>query len=136
MSPYLDHIGIAVRPNSSLAKALAVLGIHPSHQEEVKSEKVSTEFFPLPLEQTKIELLHPLETDSVVAKFLEKTGRDGIHHLSFRVHDIRSAMGDFERAGFRLVYEEPRIGAHGCLVNFIHPQSTGGVLLEISQGGS
>ncbi len=130
---YLDHIGIAVTPGSRLAAALAVLGLPVTGQERVEREKVDTEWIPLPLQQGSVELLQPTDASSVIAKFLEKTGRDGIHHLSFRVEDIQATSQALEAAGFRLIYPAPKPGAHGCLVNFLHPQTTGGVLLEISE---
>lgn len=130
---YLDHIGIAVTPGSRLAEALSVLGLPMTSSERVEREKVDTGWIPLPREQGSVELLQPTEPDSVIAKFLAKNGRDAIHHLSFRVENIAEASALLQNAGFRLIYPEPREGAHKCLVNFIHPQTTGGVLLEISE---
>lgn len=130
---YLDHIGIAVTKNSSLAKALAVLGMKITGQEQVPREKVETQWIPLGDPSGHIELLLPLEENSTIGKFLEKNQRDGVHHLSFRVEDILVASDALTKAGFKLVYSEPKMGAHHCLVNFIHPQTTGGVLLEITQ---
>jgi len=130
---YLDHIGIAVTPGSRLAEALAVLGLPITGTETVEREKVDTAWIPLPNQQGSVELLQPTEPDSVIAKFLAKSGRDGIHHLSFRVESIQAASALLQAAGFRLIYPEPKPGAHNCLVNFIHPQTTGGVLLEISE---
>jgi methylmalonyl-CoA epimerase len=130
---YLDHIGIAVTPGSRLAEALAVLGLPVTGTEVVESENVDTAWVPLPVEQTHVELLQPTEPGTVIAKFLEKTGRDGIHHLSFRVEDIKVVSARLIAAGFLLTYPEPRPGAHHCLVNFIHPKTTGGVLVEITE---
>lgn len=130
---YLDHIGIAVRPGSRLAEALALLGLPVTSSERVEREKVDTDWVPLPLVQGNVELLRPTEPDSTIGKFLDKLGRDGIHHLSFRVEDIRATSANLQAAGFRLIYDEPKAGAHHCLVNFLHPQTTGGVLLEITE---
>lgn len=130
---YLDHIGIAVGANSRLAEALAILGLPVTGSERVEREKVDTDWVPLPVMQGNVELLRPTEEGSTIAKFLEKSGRDGIHHLSFRVEDIRAISEKLTAAGFRLIYPEPKPGAHHCLVNFIHPQTTGGVLLEITE---
>lgn len=138
---YLDHIGIAVQANSPLAKALGIIGLASSGNEVVASEKVDTEWFPLPAVKnvapntsgTSIELLHPTEPESVIGKFLAKNGRDGVHHLSFRVEDLGAMMKKFEAAGFRFVYPSPKPGAHDCLVNFLHPATTGGVLLELTE---
>lgn len=133
MSAYLDHIGIAVREDSRLAEALTLLGLKIAHKERVEREKVDAEFLPLPLKQGNIELLHATESDSTIGKFVDKLGRDGIHHLSFRVDDIRETSARLVSAGFRLIYPEAKTGAHGCLVNFLHPGTTGGVLIEISE---
>ncbi len=130
---YLDHIGIAVTPNSRLADALKILGLPITGRERVDREKVDTEWVPLPVQPGNVELLKPTEPDSTIGKFLAKSGRDGIHHLSFRVENIREVSKRLEEAGFRLIYPEPKFGAHHCLVNFLHPQTTGGVLLEISE---
>jgi len=130
---YLDHIGIAVRPGSRLAEALGILGLILTHSERVEREKVDTGWIPLPNRPGHVELLSPTEPGSTIQQFLDKTGKDGIHHLSFRVEDVRVMQERLTAAGFQLIYPEPRPGAHGCLVNFIHPKSTGGVLLEITE---
>jgi methylmalonyl-CoA epimerase len=130
---FLDHIGIAVTPNSRLAEALNILGLPITGSERVEREKVDTEWIPLPVQPGNVELLKPTEPESTIGKFLAKSGRDGIHHLSFRVEDIRAVSQKLEAAGFRLIYPDPKAGAHNCLVNFLHPQTTGGVLLEISE---
>lgn len=130
---YLDHIGIAVTPGSRLALALKTLGLPITGHELVAREKVNTEWVPLPEEPGHVELLHPTEPDSTIGKYLEKNKKDGVHHLSFRVEDIRKVSDLLVKEGFRLIYPEPRPGAHNCLVNFLHPQTTGGVLLEITE---
>ncbi len=133
MSAYLDHIGIAVRPGSRLAEALAVLGLEVTGTESVDREEVTVDWIELPELPGNIELLHPQREDSTVGKFLAKSGRDGIHHLSFRVDDIEEVSQKLTVAGFKLIYPAPKPGAHDCIVNFIHPATTGGVLLEISE---
>lgn len=130
---HLDHIGIAVGTGSRLAEALAILGLPVTGSETVEREKVDTDWVPLPLEPGNVELLKPTDPESVIGKFLAKNGRDGIHHLSFRVEDIQAVSAKLLAAGFRLVYPEAKPGAHHCLVNFIHPGTTGGVLLEITE---
>lgn len=130
---YLDHIGIAVGSSSRLAEALALLGLPVTGSERVEREKVDTDWVPLPVVQGNVELLKPTDPESVIGKFLAKAGRDGIHHLSFRVEDIKAVSAKLAAAGFRLIYPEPKPGAHNCLVNFIHPGTTGGVLLEITE---
>ena len=130
---YLDHIGIAVMPGSRLAAALELLGLKVTGKERVEREKVDTTWIPLPPIAGHVELLEPTDPSSTIQLFLDKTNRDGVHHLSFRVEDIKAVSARLEAAGFKLIYPEPRPGAHDCLVNFIHPKTTGGVLLEITE---
>jgi methylmalonyl-CoA/ethylmalonyl-CoA epimerase len=127
---FLDHIGIAV---GSLERRLAfyrALGLEAEAVEEVPSEKLRVAF--LPIEGTSIELLEPTAPESPVAAFIAKRG-EGLHHICFRVADIRAAMAELRANGFELLADEPRRGAHGSLVCFIHPRSAGGVLVELSQ---
>jgi len=86
----------------------------------------------LPLGESRLELVEPMSPDSPISKFLEKRG-GGIHHIALSVEDIRATLQDLKQKGARLIDEEPRAGAGGCLVAFIHPSSTGGVLLELVQ---
>ncbi len=130
---YLDHIGIAIQPGSRLAEALALLGLPVTGKERVEREKVDTTWIPLPPIAGHVELLEPTEPSSTIQLFLDKAKRDGVHHLSFRVEDIRAVSEKLQGAGFTLIYPEPKPGAHDCLVNFIHPKTTGGVLLEITE---
>ena len=131
---YLDHIGVSVSPNSRLAELLAILGLSISGTEAVEREKVAVEWIPLPNEKkTKIELLTATSPESAIAKFQAKLRKDAIHHLSFRVSDIAAVANALAQAGFRLIHEEAKPGADECLVNFVHPQSTGGILVEITQ---
>lgn len=127
----LEHIGIATR---GLDEALGfwrdALGLQMTAIEEVVDQKVRVAM--LPVGQPRIELLEATETDSPIAKFLEKRG-PGIHHLAFRVDDIQAALAHLKERGARLIDEVPRPGADNCLVAFIHPQSTGGVLVELVQ---
>ena len=128
----LDHIGIAV---GSLERRLAfyrALGLEAGAVEEVPSEELRVAF--LPVEGTSIELLEPTGPGSPVAAFIARRG-EGLHHICFRVADIRAAMAELKAEGFELLAEEPRPGAHGCLVCFVHPRSAGGVLVELSQPG-
>lgn len=133
MAAYLDHLGIAVKADSRLAELLRVLGLSVAGREQVASEKVNVDWIPLPLKQTKIELLQGTSPDSAISKYLAKQGRDGVHHLSFRVENMAKAMQALSDAGFQLVYPDARPGADHCIVNFVHPSSTGGVLVEITQ---
>ena len=127
----LDHIGIATR---ELEEGLAVwrdaLGLKVDATEEVTEQGVRVAM--LQIGETHVELLEALRPDSPVAKFIEKRG-PGIHHIAVEVEDIRASLGELKRKGARLVDETPRVGAGGCLVAFVHPASTNGVLLELVQ---
>jgi methylmalonyl-CoA/ethylmalonyl-CoA epimerase len=128
----VDHIGIAVRSIEERLSLYRTLGLKVARSEEVPSEKVRVAF--LPVGDTRVELLEPTTPDSPVARFLEKRG-EGLHHICFVVEDIRGAMKALAALGFELLSEEPRAGAHGSLVCFLHPRSAGGVLIELSQPG-
>jgi methylmalonyl-CoA epimerase len=126
----IDHLGIAVR---SIDKALEFyrdqLGLSVTLREEVRAEKVMAAM--LPLGESRIELLEASEADSVIAKFIEKRG-EGLHHIAVTVPDLQAAVEKLKASGAR-VLNEPRKGAGGHLYSFIHPSSTGGVLLELIQ---
>jgi methylmalonyl-CoA/ethylmalonyl-CoA epimerase len=127
----IDHIGIATAGIAQAAKFyLDNFGLEVVETEEVLSQKVRVAM--LPIGESRLELLEATSADSPISKFLEKRG-PGIHHIAVRVEDIRAALADLKRKGARLIDEEPRPGAGGCLVAFIHPSSTGGVLLELVQ---
>jgi len=106
-----------------------ILGIQPSHIEDYPPDKLRTAF--LPLGGSDIELMEPTSPESPVAKFLEKRG-EGIHHISLEVDDIRAELKKLEARGVALIDQEPRRGAHST-VAFVHPRSTGGILIELSQ---
>ena len=99
--------------------------------EEVPSELVRTGFLELS-NQASLELLEPTTEDSVIKKFLEKRG-PGIHHICLRVKNIDDIVANLKKQGIRLINESPKLGAHNCRVIFIHPASTGGVLIELSE---
>jgi len=125
----LDHIGIATNQlKDSLAVWAEALGLTIESTEDVEDQGVRVVM--LPLGDTHVELLEPLKPDSPVGKFLAKRG-PGIHHLAIEVKDIRATLKDLAGKGARLIDNEPRRGAGGCLVAFIHPSSTNGVLLEL-----
>ncbi|HLJ14950.1 MAG TPA: methylmalonyl-CoA epimerase [Bryobacteraceae bacterium] len=126
----IDHLGIAVR---SLEAALTFyelqLGLPPSKRETVPQEKVNVAM--LAVGGPRLELLEPTEPDSVIGRFLEKRG-EGLHHVALQVPDLNSAVERLKTAGAR-VLGEPRRGAGGHRYVFVHPSSTGGVLLELIQ---
>ena len=127
----VDHIGIAVKSIDEALKLWEeVLGIKCTGREEVEEQKVVTAF--LPLGDTEVELLEPTSPESPVSKFIEKRG-EGIHHLALRVENIEAALEELKGKGIRLIDEEPRCGAGGAKIAFIHPKAAGGVLLELSE---
>lgn len=128
----LDHIAIAVKNISNAKKIYEDLGLIFAPQiEEVKDQLVRTAFAQIDL-NAHIELLEPTSSESTIHKFIENKG-EGIHHLCFKVKDVQSKMNELIQRGYKFIYSSPRIGAGGCLVNFMHPKSTGGVLIELSQ---
>jgi methylmalonyl-CoA/ethylmalonyl-CoA epimerase len=125
----IDHIGIATNGiDDALRFWRDALGLEVRHTELVEEQGVRVAM--LPAGEPRVELLEPTGPDSPVAKFISKRG-PGIHHVAVRVPDIRAALARLKAEGARLVDEEPRNGAGGCLVAFVHPASAGGVLLEL-----
>ena len=130
----INHLGIATKGIDEALKFWAEsLGLENIHTETVEDQKVRVAM--LPLGESRIELLEPTSEDSPISKFLEKRG-GGIHHIAVEVEDIAAALARLKSQGARLIDEEPRIGAEGCLVAFVHPSSAGGVLLELVQVNS
>lgn len=127
----IDHIGIATRGIDEAANFwLSALGVSAIETEEVADQKVRVAM--LPIGESRIELLEATSEDSPISKFIEKRG-PGIHHLAVNVDNIQTALAQLKQNGVRLIDSEPRRGAGGCLVAFVHPSSTGGVLLELVQ---
>ncbi len=127
----IEHIGIAVKDlEASRSLFEKLLGTACYKTEEVASEGVRTSFFRTG--DSKIELLEALDADSPVAKFLEKRG-EGIHHIAFAVDDIVAEVERLKSEGFTILDEEPKRGADNKLVVFLHPKSSGGVLVELCQ---
>jgi methylmalonyl-CoA epimerase len=134
MTPTLDHVGIAVRDVSeALAFFQDALGLEVRAPEIVASESVRVRT--LPLGGPSLELLEATDADSAVARFVARRG-PGLHHVTFRVADVRAAIARLKAHGVRLVTEEPRVGADGALVVFVHPASAHGVLVELSEKGT
>ena len=128
--PEIDHLGIAVRSIDQARKLYESLGLHIVHEETIEQEHVRTAL--IPAGDTRIELLEPTTSDSPVGKFLAKRG-EGLHHIALHVDDISGTLETLKAQGARLISEEIQIGAGGHLYFFVHPSSTGGVLLEICQ---
>jgi len=127
----INHLGIATK---EIAEALKfwedALGLENVHTEVVEEQKVRVAM--LPLGESRVELLEPTSEDSPISKFLEKRG-GGIHHIAVEVENIEESLAKLKAQGMRLIDETPKIGAEGCLVAFVHPGTTGGVLLELVQ---
>lgn len=134
----LNHIGVAVAKLPELQKLFEILGVREASSEHVPGQGVMTHFLPLPpvtaAMGTQIELLVPTDPEGTVAKFLEKRG-PGIHHLSFECDKgkLDGILAKLRSAGFRLLYDAPKAGAHGMRINFIHPASAGGMLIEVME---
>lgn len=127
MIKHISHIGIAVKNLEDGIAFYEKLGLKLEAIEEVPSQKVKVAFFPCG--DTRIELLSPTAEDSPVAKFIESKG-EGIQHLAFAVDDLPESLSKAEADGIRLIDKEPRPGAHGADIAFLHPKSSLGVLIE------
>ena len=126
----IDHLGIAVKSLATAKKFYEQLGLRVLEEEEVAQEKVRVAM--VPVGESRIELLEPTSDDSTIAKFLTKRG-EGLHHVSLAVDDLAGTVERLKAQGVRLVNEQIQIGAGGHLYVFVHPSSTGGVLLELCE---
>lgn len=129
----IDHIGIAV---NNLEQAIPLyrdrLGLEYLGTEEVPWRKIKVAFFRIG--ESKIELLESMDPESAVAKHLAKRG-EGVHHLAYQVKDLEKQLERLKQGGVELIDEQPRPGAAGALIAFLHPRSTGGILVELCQHG-
>ncbi|MEX2393099.1 MAG: methylmalonyl-CoA epimerase [Actinomycetota bacterium] len=127
----IDHIAIAVESmDEALATFKTLYGIEADHTENIASDKVAEAM--LPIGDTHLQLLAATDPESTVAKFIEKRG-PGLHHIAIRVDDIEATLEHLKAQGAELLDEQPRIGGGGHLVAFVHPKSSGGVLIELVQ---
>lgn len=127
----IEHIGIAVKDLEASNQIFEdILGVAPYKEEKVASEHVKTSFFQVG--ESKIELLQATSSDSAVAKYLEKN-KEGIHHIAFDVEDIFAEIERLKEKGYTLIHETPKAGADGKIIAFMHPKSSGGVLIELCQ---
>ena len=124
----IDHLGIAVKSLATAKSFYEKLGLSISAEETVAQEKVRVVM--IPVGETRIELLEATSDDSTIAKFIAKRG-EGLHHVCMRVPDLAAAVATLKNGGVRLVSEEIKTGAGGHRYVFVHPQSAGGVLLEL-----
>ena len=127
----VEHIGIAVKNFKDSVPLFEKLFNTACYKEEtVESEKVNTAFFQKG--ESKIELLESVDSDGIIAKFIDRKG-EGIHHIAFEVADIEAEMERLKKEGFELLNEKPKRGADNKLVCFLHPRGTNGVLIELCQ---
>jgi methylmalonyl-CoA/ethylmalonyl-CoA epimerase len=127
----IHHIAVLVENiDTSLQFWQTILGIEPSHISDYPQEDARIAF--LPLGESEIELVQPTNPDSGLGRFLEKRGA-GMHHICLEVADLRGLMVDLSSTNVQLINEEPRVGEDGRSYAFIHPKSTGGVLVELYQ---
>ena len=126
----IDHLGIAVKSLAEARKFYEKLGLEVQSEETVPHEKVKVAM--IQVGESRIELLEPLNPDSVIAKYLAKRG-EGLHHIAIHVPDLAHSVEELKAAGTRFVSDEIKIGAGGHLYVFVHPSSAGGVLVELVQ---
>ena len=127
----IDHLGIAVDSIEEAKKLFHdILGLRFEGTETVQEQKVTTAFFPVG--ESEVELLESAAPDGPIAKYLEKRG-EGIQHIAFRVDNLERALAELKDKGIRLIDEKPRKGAGGAKIAFLHPKSTHGVLIELSE---
>lgn len=127
----IDHLGIAVKSLSTAKSIYEKLGLSVSAEETVEHEQVRLVM--VPVGESRLELLEPTSENSTIAKFLAKRG-EGLHHVCLKIPDLPAAVERLKKDGVRLVSEEIKTGAGGHQYIFVHPASTGGVLLELVQG--
>ena len=129
----IDHLGVAVK---SIDKGKEfwtdILGLAFEGAETVEVQKVTTAFFPVG--ESEVELLESTAPDGPIARYIEKRG-EGIQHIAFRVENIDEALEELKEKGVQLIDETPRTGAGGARIAFLHPKSTGGVLVELCEKG-
>ena len=127
----IEHIGIAVKDLEQSNELYAkLLGVKHYKTEFVNSESVKTSFFKIG--ESKIELLQATDPESPIAKFIEKKG-EGVHHLAFDVDNIEVEIKRLINEGFELIHKSPKLGADNKKIAFLHPKSSGGVLIELCQ---
>ncbi len=126
----ISHVGIATHSIAVLSEFYKTLGLEIESTEIVEDQKVQVAL--IKVGESSIELIEATEEDSVVARFLEKRG-EGIHHIAIEVENLQDHLDRLKEKNVKLIDKSPRLGAQGRLIAFIHPESTGGVLVELSQ---
>jgi methylmalonyl-CoA/ethylmalonyl-CoA epimerase len=127
---HIDHIGVAVKSIQQASKFYEMMGLSVESIEKVADQKVNVAF--IPITDSEVELLESTEPDGPVAKHIAARG-EGIQHIAFRVENINEALDELKAKGVRLIDQEPRLGAGGAKIAFIHPKETHGVLIEICE---
>lgn len=125
----IDHIGIAVKALKDSGGRFSEMLGEEAHEKVVEREGVKVAVF----EESRIELLEPLNTDNSMARFIERRG-EGIHHIALKVYDMDRKIDELRTLGFSFTADTPSVGAEGRRIIFIHPRSTGGVLVELVEG--
>jgi methylmalonyl-CoA epimerase len=126
----VDHFGIAVKSLAEARRFYEELGLSCTGEEIIEEQKVRAAF--MPLGETRLELLESTDPQGPIGKFLEKHG-PGLHHVCIEVPDVEKALRSLEAKGYALINRSPRTGAGGRKVAFVHPKSTGGVLIELTE---
>ena len=135
MKIYLDHIGIACENLDDSSSFWSLLGLIQGDDELVADQGVTTRFFSTSNSDPsapKVELLEPTGKDTPIGKFLSKRG-PGVQQVCFRVENIESVIALMLENGIQMIDTQPKKGAHGAMIAFVHPKSTGGVLVELAQ---
>lgn len=129
MQPTIAHIGIAV-PSVEAASAFyrEILGLSPREPEVVDGARIVQ----IDFGESEVELLEPLEADSPIGRFLARRG-PGIHHICYRVPNLEAALAACRARGYTLIDDQPRLGAGGCRIAFVHPKATAGILIELTE---
>jgi methylmalonyl-CoA/ethylmalonyl-CoA epimerase len=126
----IDHLGVAVKSLAAARKFYENLGLEVVGEETVEDEQVHLAM--VPVGESRIELLEATSSDSAIARFIAKRG-EGLHHIALRVNDLAATVERLKEKGTRLISEDIKVGAGGHLYVFVHPSSTGGVLLELCE---
>jgi len=130
MTMKFDHVGVAVKSVDQMLAIYRQIGEFQVKQTEVAGQKAKVAL--LKAGETSVEFLEPTSEDSTLAKFIRERG-EGLHHIAFEVDDIEKTTEQLKARGFRFIYDKPADGKFGSRVNFIHPKSTGGILVELTQ---
>ena len=127
-----DHVGVAVKDIDQMLAIYLKIGGFEVRRTEVPGQKAKVAL--IKAGDASVEFLQPTSDESTLAKFIRERG-EGLHHIAFEVEDIEKATDELRALGFRFIYERPADGKFGSRVNFIHPKSTGGILVELTQRG-